>query len=164
MANTTLREHAQRVFFYDRWANHQILDALARMDRPPARAIQRMAHVVAALELWVSRLRGKGNPDTDLFSPGWTIEETQRRLDAAHDAWIELLAPLTDVDLLRRVVWTRFDGDRYEALLRDIVTQLPMHGAYHRGQLSITLKDQLPGPLEIDYIFTTWAPVEAPVG
>ena len=61
-------------------------------------------------------------------------------------------------DLMKTIEWERSESGKYKALLRDIVTQLPMHGAYHRGQISITLKDKLPAPLDLDYIFTTWEP------
>ena len=157
-----MREHFQRLFYYDRWANDQVFGALAAMDNQPAHAIARMNHVVAALDLWRHRLTNNPNPGIDLFNPGWTPEEGKRRLGEVHDAWASILSPLKDDDLLQAITWTRFEGGRYRALLRDIVTQLPLHGSYHRGQLSIVLKDKLPGPFEIDYIFTTWEP--APEG
>jgi len=162
MHSIIMREHAQRLFYYDRWANDQVFTALAAMDKPPDHAVQRMNHVVAALDLWQCRLSGKPNPKIDLLSPGWSLEEGKRRLGEVHDGWASILAPLTDDDLFQTITWTRYEGGQYRAMLRDIVTQLPMHGSYHRGQLSILLKDLLPGPFEIDYIFTTWEPAPEP--
>ncbi len=160
-SSTEMREHVQRLFFYDRWANASLLQLMAGMDGVPETAVERMNHIIAALELWCSRCSGRGNPPTDLFAPGWTIEQSTQRLGRVHDDWTTLLAPLSDADLFAPVHWTRLDGGDYQALLRDITTQLPLHAAYHRGQLSLMLKDKLEEPLDLDYIFTTWQPAES---
>lgn len=148
------------MFYYDRWANDQVFDRMLRMGDVPQRDIDRMGHVVAALELWLSRIQGQGNPPTKLLAPGWSLDEGRARLGVVHEAWARVLEPLTDDDLIREIHWTRTEGGAYTALLRDIVTQLPLHGAYHRGQISITLREQLGEPLDLDYIFTTWEPAE----
>ena len=79
MQATELRDHVQRLFYYDRWANGQVFDILMKMDDVPQTDIDRMGHVAAALALWNARLTGKANPDIDMLHPGWSLAEGKAR-------------------------------------------------------------------------------------
>lgn len=147
-------ERARDLFDHDRWANERTLESLASITPPRADAVARMAHLVACLELWLSRLGGKGNPPTPLIWPDWPLDETRRRNASAHDAWSKRLERMDSAELHRIVRCTPMTGGTqpYEVAVRDVLVQLPLHGSYHRGQVSVYIKDSGAKPLDVDYI------------
>jgi len=152
--NASLLAHSCALFAHDRWANDRALEVLAGLSPTCAEALERMAHVVACLELWLSRWEGRGNPPTPLIWPRWELEEIRRRNGAAHDAWAKTLSSLDPAALEETIRCEPMTGPPrpYAVKRKHVLVQLPLHGAYHRGQVSTLIRGAGAGPLNVDYI------------
>jgi|GEM_PF-2550909 len=154
-ADAAFLDLTRDLFGHDRYANEQVFDTLATITPAPVDAIARMAHLVGCLELWISRFDGKGNPSTPLIWPDWSLEETRERNTKTHDQWVGRLNVIDSAELSRVVRCVPMAGGHksYEVSVKDVLIQLPQHGAYHRGQVSVYIKDTGAKPLEVDYIY-----------
>jgi uncharacterized damage-inducible protein DinB len=131
-------EYLQRLFAYDAWANQEEVDSLQKVGTPPVRAVQLLAHIVAAQRLWWSRLHGEAAPVP--VWPDWTLEECATQLVEQGRRWRDYLRGLTVADLARTVTYTNSLGEPWSNRVEDILRHVALHGAYHRGQIATHLR------------------------
>lgn len=116
----------------------------------PEKYFTLLAHSAAALQLWYERV--KQAP----LSPVWPeqdLEQTQQAFDKAYDNWRNLLKDKQPQDLDELVNYKNTKGTSYSSTLRQTVDQLLFHGAYHRGQVNLLLRQNGFEPVAQDYIF-----------
>lgn len=142
-----LSAHDRRLFAYNDWANREELARLRGIAAPPARAIRLLAHLVGTEWLWLARLRD--DAATMAVWPELSLDEIAAQLDPLRDAWRDYLASANDGDSIR---YTNSKGEAWTSLVADVLTHVPMHGAYHRGQIAIVLRDGGEEPAYTDYI------------
>jgi uncharacterized damage-inducible protein DinB len=117
-----LEEHYRYLSSYDAWANLEVIAALRSAGQPLERARKLMAHIVSAELVWLTRIE---------------------------KSWRGLLAG--DV-LDRSVHYKNSKGEAYESLVRDILTHVFMHSAYHRGQIASDMRQAGSAPAYTDFI------------
>src|SRR5690606_38710503 len=163
------------LFAYNRWANHRILDAAAKLgdealDRdlgssfPSVRAT--LAHVLSAEWVWLSRWKGTsptGLPDS------WDLST----LDAIRARWAEvereqhaLIDALGEDDLRRAVAYRNIKGQPFTSTMAQMLRHVVNHSTYHRGQVITMLRQLGAEPLSTDLIasYRQHAPVSAEAG
>jgi uncharacterized damage-inducible protein DinB len=64
-------------------------------------------------------------------------------------AWLDAATP---ADLDRPVTYVNSNGDTFTSLAGDIVLHLCLHSTYHRGQVSLLVRDGGGEPAPTDYI------------
>ena len=158
LSNEPLVNHYRRVFDYDRWATRRVLEALAQAPKPPAKAVERLAHVVAAAELWLSRVDRAAEPP-DSLNPTWGLHEVDERAERSGVRWSMFVGSLTDARLHQPVRYVNTEGQPREARLHEILTHLGHHGAYHRGQVAVDMRLAGLEPVVTDAIAFTARPV-----
>jgi uncharacterized damage-inducible protein DinB len=143
-----------RLFEHLEWADANARTAIAAMPRgtpDAARALQIFAHVLGAEHVWLSRLRGVPAkhpvwPQLDLASATALATHTAR----------ELRLYVADVvergDLAREIEYANSAGQRFRGRIDDILTHVAMHGAYHRGQVAMLVRQGAGEPANTDYI------------
>lgn len=146
-----LGAHLVRMLDADRWANRRVTERLRSIPNPPSKALDRLAHIATAQEIWLSRVDPAQPKPDGLFPTGVTLAQIEKRLDAVGDRWRRKAANMTDAEAHHHVAYTSTEGVSYASEVCDIITQLVTHGAYHRGQIAVDLKD-LPGATWTDYI------------
>lgn len=146
-----------RLFQYMWWADALVLDSLERASDPPTRAVTIYAHVLGAELVWIDRVEGAEQstavwPDADI--------PTCRRLAAtSHDRYARYLAALTPDELVRSAHYTNSAGKAFDTPVAEILTHVALHGAYHRGQVALLVRDGGGEPNPTDYIaFVRGAP------
>jgi len=127
----------ERELIYDAWANRQTLQSLQAAREPPARALEIMAHIVAAECLWLRRL-GQATPDLPVW-PALHLDECDRQLRALVGVWRAYVGALTVEALGREVTYTNTKGERWSTPVADVLTHVILHSAYHRGQIATLL-------------------------
>jgi uncharacterized damage-inducible protein DinB len=140
----------RRWFAYDDWANCEALRFIEAAENPPARSVALIAHIAAAELLWHSRLLGKPSPLA--VWPAITPRESAVHLQSAKQAWSEYLGSLAVADLEASIHYTNSKGERFMSAVRDILTHVVMHGAYHRGQIASDLRAHGFEPAYTDFI------------
>lgn len=148
-------DHYLRLLAYNDWANREALASLERAAPPPERALERMAHVVAAEWLWLSRLRAAAGEAAEAPLPVWprlTPAECAAYLADLPGAWRAYLGRLDDAALGQTAAYTNTQGEPWENRIDDIVMHVVMHGAYHRGQIAADLRAAGYTPVLTDFI------------
>ena len=137
----------ERLFAYDDWANREELARLRAMASLPARSVRVLNHIIGTQWLWLARLQG-GKARMAVW-PELTFDEAARELDALRQAWRETLAAFDPgVD----VAYVNSKGEPWTSSAGDIVMHVILHGAYHRGQIAIDVRDAGEEPAYTDFI------------
>jgi uncharacterized damage-inducible protein DinB len=145
-----LRAHLRRLLAWDGWANREAIASLRAAAGPPARALRFMSHVAAAERLWLGRLRQDAAPV--VVWPDLTLEQCASEADAMTQAWPGFLDGPPPADLDRRVAYRNSKGEHWTSIVRDILTHVVTHSAYHRGQVASELRAAGFEPAYTDFI------------
>lgn len=126
--------------------------AAARASQHFARAVGKMAHLVAARHWWLYRL-GAASDHPESWTPSTTLEELPAAVRDIEERWTAYLARLADADLAGDFECSGVDGRRYRWRLLDLLTQVFGHAWYHRGQIAMLVSDLGGKAIDTDYIY-----------
>ncbi len=162
----TLADRFRRWYEYERDCNAKSLEMLAsvpagRRTAPEfQKAVDRMAHLVAARRRWLYRL-GHLPEAPGLFPQGTKPEELPALVADTEAAWVAYLERLDDRELARQLEWEAADGKRYRWDVEGILTQTFGHAWYHRGQIAQLVAALGGKAVDTDYIL--WCQL-SPIG
>lgn len=134
----------QRLFDYDTWANREEVARLRALTPAPPRALAILSHIVATEWLWLSRLHNRPSPMA--VWPSLTLDECASEIETLAAAWRD------EVDHEARVTYTNSAGETWTNRARDILQHVILHGAYHRGQIAMVVRDGGETPAYTDFI------------
>jgi uncharacterized damage-inducible protein DinB len=139
----------RRMFRYDRWANHEVTQALQRPGAP-AKSLNWMAHIVAAEALWLARIQKRPAPMP--VWPKFDPPELLRQVHLVHDTWHNFLERLDDAGLSATCDYTNSKGEPYTSTVADIMMHVIHHSTYHRGQIAADMRASGVEPVYTDFI------------
>jgi uncharacterized damage-inducible protein DinB len=143
----------RRLFAYTQWANTRVLDALSETDKD-TRALKLMAHLLMAERIWLDRLRGEA-PLGANKSPELSVDEC-RQLASDNQRGYDEVIGRSEVDGLGSLLtYKNLSGKEFTTSVRDILTHVAVHGAYHRGQIALTMRAEGGTPVDTDFITFT---------
>jgi uncharacterized damage-inducible protein DinB len=129
-----------------------------------AKAVELMAHLVAARLIWLERFGVVDLGAYEFFPRGLTLDTLTERVRAMEDAWSGFLETLDDAALARVFDYRSWDGDPYRNTFEDILTQLFGHSWYHRGQIATLVRAAGGEPAVTDFVYWTREPRSSPPG
>ena len=149
-----MKTYIINLFNYDYFANNIILDSIIKAGEPE-KALQLMAHILAANQIWFNRCLGLPHASVELWTvsgkPGADLAAT---LKQNHIAWSDYIKDINDFD--KNISYQNTRGDNFTNKLADILIHLTNHGTHHRAQIGQQLKfagaDSLPITDYIAYI------------
>lgn len=133
------------------WGNRRALEALRGTATPPPQAVRLLAHLCGAETVWLLRLRGE-DPRTVPIWPEWDLEECAERLPANGEAYRAFLTSLTEGGLAEVLTYANSTGRVFETAVGDILHHVFAHGAYHRGQIALLMRQAGLEPVNTDFI------------
>ena len=154
----SLADRFRRWYEYERDCNAKSLAMLASVpaERRTApefqKAVDRLAHLVAARRRWLHRL-GHLAELPPAFPPGTALAELPASIAGAEAAWVAYLSQLDDRELARTLEWQMADGRRYRWDVEGVLTQVFGHAWYHRGQIAQLVALLGGKAVDTDYIF-----------
>src|SRR5438876_10457953 len=137
----SLADRFRRWYDYERDCNTKSLEMLTSVpaERRSAaefqKAVDRMAHLVAARRRWLNRL-GHFPDAPGLFPKETKLSDLPKMVAHTEAAWVAYLERLDDAELNRTFEWQTADGKRYRWDVEGILTQVFGHAWYHRGQIA----------------------------
>ena len=164
----SLADRFRKWYEHERDCNAKSLEMLASVpaERRAApefqKAVDRMAHMVAARRRWLQRL---GNwPDLPpIFPQGTTLTDLSVMVADTEAAWVAYLNRLDDAELARVLEWQAADGKWYRWDVEGILTQVSGHAWYHRGQIAQLVAGLGGKAVDTDYIiWCKLAPFDRP--
>lgn len=140
----------QRLFSYDEWANREVLARLHPAQNTAQRSLRWMSHILAAEEVWLSRLRRDGTKPA--VWPERSLDDCDSAAAALGEAWRGLLSSASEEDLARPLDYTNSKGEAFRSTVGDILMHVVMHSAYHRGQIAADMRAAGLEPAYTDFI------------
>jgi uncharacterized damage-inducible protein DinB len=138
------------------WADARVLHSLEAASAE-ARALELFAHLLAAEHVWLTRLEGAAAKVA--VWPALTLEECCSLAAENRAGYERLLESARDADLAREVAYVNSAGAAFRSPAADILLQVALHGAYHRGQIALLLRNAEVAPAPTDFIaFARGAP------
>lgn len=143
-------EQLRRMYDHLAWADDRAIQSLRSAGLAPAKALEILGHVLGAEEVWFARIEGRAPalavwPTLDVAG----AEAESRRLQTA---FRDLIARLDDGALARDVRYTNSAGAEFTSRVDDILIHVALHGAYHRGQVALLVREGGDAPQPTDYI------------
>jgi uncharacterized damage-inducible protein DinB len=141
--------HIRSLIDHMEWADARVLASL-RQPGIPARALQLYAHILGAEHVWLTRLEQR---ERDL--PVWptlTVEECETVARDNARGFRAYVDRLTSDDLRRTVHYRNSAGLEFDSGVEEILLHVAMHGSYHRGQVTLLVRDAGAEPAPSDYI------------
>ena len=139
-----------KLFQHLAWADAEVLHALRSAAGSEPRALTYFAHVLAAEHVWMARIRGE-----PARMPVWPVLSLQECAVASADnaaGFSAIVSGANADDLQRGIHYVNSAGRAFTSTLEDILLHVALHGAYHRGQVSIFMRDGGGIPAPTDYI------------
>ena len=133
-----LMAQLHRKLAYNAWANREVFRSVHAARNVPARAAAVLAHIAAAEWLWLSRL-GQPVPVVPVW-PEWTPPERELQFAQLSHAWQSYLSGLSASSLSREITYRNSKGETWSNSVADVLTHVPLHSAYHRGQVTTLLR------------------------
>ncbi len=148
-----MKAHFQRMAQATIWADSQTLDAVKLHPASQAETLPLVAHLLAAEHVWLSRLLGRSSA-----YPVWpqlTLEECDTLAQTNATELLDFLEKLetgSEYTLETEVTYQTSNGDEYTTPIIDILSQMILHGPYHRGQIAKIIGKSGGTPINTDYI------------
>lgn len=146
---------------YGEWATDRLTTAMRALSDADRRRRDESAfgsllgtytHLVAAEWVWLTRWKGTNPP----APPAWVgvagFEEIVAHLRAVERERAAMLVRLNDADLARPVAYRTFAGAEQVTPFAALVRHVVNHGTYHRGQISMRVRQLGGQPPSTDYI------------
>jgi len=142
--------HVKRLFEHMAWADRATAASLEAAPRAAALALPLYAHLLGTELVWLDRLEGL--PQSTAVWPEVGPEAILGLAERARARYAAYLAALREPDLERLVPYTNSAGRSFESRVVDILLQVALHGAYHRGQIAQLVRRAGAEPASTDYI------------
>lgn len=144
------KKHFTRLFHYVRWANNNVLQLLQMAPTAPT-TLRFFAHLLAAEQVWLTRLQMKDSAGLAIW-PDLALPACMRLLEANAAGYQCYLEESTEQSLSAIITYRNSKGMEFHSVAADILTQVVLHGAYHRGQIEWEMRRAGNEPVNTDYV------------
>lgn len=134
------------------WANGRILDALEESETKNKDLLKLVRHVAVAERVWLSRLQGKGSTQYSLWEEAEDLSAIWTMFEENAEQYRVYIEGLEESELDEMVDYSNQSGVPFRSSVRDILSQVILHGQYHRGQINRALRIESAEPVQVDYI------------
>ena len=124
----------QQQINFEYWANAQSLAAIIAA-QSDAEALSLLAHTVAMSNLWAARV--EGSPGTVDPWPALTVADLHTELIRLKNRWLRLADRTASG---AQVQYQNRAGESCSNLFADVLQEILLHGAHHRGQIAFLLR------------------------
>jgi uncharacterized damage-inducible protein DinB len=145
-----MTDFLEKLIAHMAWADRQVLARLRAAPGDEA-ALKWYAHVLGAERVWLLRLQGQ-DWTTQRVWPALGMDECAGLAEQNAVQYAQYVARLSGADLSREVRYTNSAGDSFASTVADILAQVVLHGAHHRGQIAASLRAQGAEAPVLDYI------------
>ncbi len=145
-------EFFRNLFAHDKWAIDRSLATIQWLAN--SRAQLMLSHILLAEKIWLDRLKGEDQTVADVFT-ALSLDECVHASRELNAEYINYIGSLSESDLDSLVSYKTIKGDPFQTSVKDILTHVGIHGAYHRGQIAMLVRDGGGEAVGTDYILFT---------
>ncbi len=152
-----MTSHLHRLFDHMAWADDQVIAGLQAAPGSDPAALEYFAHVIGAEHIWLTRIQQE-SPRLAVW-PKLTVDEAAWYAAENITGFRAVLEAASPNDLQTAISYVNTAGKAFTTPLDDILLHVALHGAYHRGQVSLLVRRSGGTPAPTDYIaFARGAP------
>jgi len=133
------------------WASRLVMEALKKSELPLEKPLSLLSHVLAAEKVWLTRINGEDSSALSIW-PTHTLEQCEAIAEQNNKSYEMLFAKLGEAEFENEVFYSDSRGNPFTTKIRDILTQVSLHGSYHRGQIALLLRQAGEEATSTDYI------------
>lgn len=126
-------ERLRQLYDFDLWANRRVLEDVAKAVNP-GECLRLFAHLLAAQEIWLARLKVRDASGIVLW-PERLPEECAAEMERLSAEIRAFLDSSTEESVAAEMTYRTQDGAEFRNTPLDILTHLSLHGQHHRGQI-----------------------------
>ncbi|QYK67794.1 MULTISPECIES: DinB family protein [Paenibacillus] len=134
------------------WADGRILDVLEESETKNKDLLKLVRHVAVAERIWLSRLEGKGSVQYSLWEEVENLTAIRTIFEENAEQYRVYIEGLEESELDEMIDYANQSGVPFRTSVRDILSQVLLHGQYHRGQINRALRIESAEPAQVDYI------------
>ncbi|MDG0792279.1 DinB family protein [Cohnella ginsengisoli] len=134
------------------WADGRILDALEESKTKDKDLLKLARHIAVAEQVWLSRLQGNGSAQYSLWEETEDLTAIRKMFEENAEQYRVYIEGLEESALDEMVDYANQSGVPFRTSIRDILSQVLLHGQYHRGQINRGLRMASDAPVQVDYI------------
>ncbi|WP_127587918.1 DinB family protein [Paenibacillus koleovorans] len=134
------------------WADGRILDALDESGTKNKDLLKLVRHVAVAEQVWLSRLQGKGSTQFSLWEEAEDLTAIRAMFEENAEQYRVYIGGLEESELDEMIDYANQNGVSFRTSARDILSQVLLHGQYHRGQINRALRSESAEPVQVDFI------------
>ncbi|QHT61015.1 DUF664 domain-containing protein [Paenibacillus lycopersici] len=134
------------------WADGRILDALEESGTKNKDLLKLVRHVAIAERVWLSRLQGKSSAQYSLWGDAEDLTAIRNMFEENAEHYRAYIEGLKEFELDELIDYANQSGVPFQTSARDILSQVLLHGQYHRGQINRALRIESAEPVQVDYI------------
>lgn len=144
-------ETFRRLFEYNSWANGRIIASIESLEGDRREALRPLSHLLMSERVWLRRLKGEDTQAVNL-APEFSLEECRMVEEENQKGFAEYIASLSGGFLNSIVTYKNSKGVEFDTPVRDVLTHIAFHSAYHRGQTASAVRRSDGVPQNSDYI------------
>jgi len=134
------------------WADGRILDALEEIKMKNKDLMKLVRHIAVAERVWLSRLQGNGSQQYSLWEEAEDLMALRTMFEENAEQYRIYIEGLKESEIDKIIVYSNQNGVSFRTSIRDILSQVLLHGQYHRGQVNQSLRIEASEPVQVDYI------------
>lgn len=139
----------RKLWGHCQWADATVFDAV-RNCPDDSEAWREYAHILGAEAVWLARLEGRVSQ-----VPVWptlAVEDAEQLRAALITGYEAYIAALHATSLSEEVTYRNSAGTEFTSSTGDMLLQVLLHGQYHRGKISLLLRQTVDTSAPVDYI------------
>ena len=132
------------------WADERLARAFDACAHVPESAWQEYTHILGSEAVWLDRLLGR--PQRLAVWPVLAPDELTALRDSLAVEYAAYVATLDEAALDAPVSYVNSAGKAFSTPVGEILLHVALHGQYHRGKVSLLLRQAGEQPMATDYI------------
>lgn len=144
-----MKKYFLKLYQYNAWANKRVIGTLQRQNVRDEKILSIMGHIVAALFLWLHRIKGLPAPDVKLWGE-YSLEQLVTLSEKGTREWLEFVEGTDDFN--RELTYKNYVKEPYTTNVEMIMIHLVNHSSYHRAQVAMLLRQKGFEPINTDFI------------
>lgn len=140
-----------RLFNHMVWADERVVEGIGDGAGVAPQTLRLLSHLLAAERIWLDRLRGQHPASIEVW-PDLSPDGCRDLLGRNQEDYRQFLRDLGPEDLSRMMTYRNSTGKAFETAVGDILMHVALHGAYHRGQIAMAIRQGGEAPVNTDFI------------
>ena len=150
---SALKNHFLKIFRHMKWADIRVIKLLEEENISSGKAVELISHVIITEDIYFKRITNEYYDNK--FWNVLTLEECRRIVDDTNQKFIDYILNLTEKNFQNKISYKNSRGVDYNTSIEDMLSQVALHGMYHRGQIMVQMRNSGHNITETDYVLYT---------